>query len=209
MSTSVLDYAPTLDRDEKADFVVVGSGIAGLSVAYELSKAGQDVVVVDRGPVGKGMTSRTTAYLTAQCDDGFEQLVSRRGEEIARLWYQSQAAYRPHPGQPGGAWRRQRVPPPRWVSLPRTGDRRWYYRQGIRGHQKNRNAGRPSEGRPVQRTSCHSRAALPETGTFHPLKYLADLAKPIRVAGAFMRKRLRPTSRRMRTALKCGPGSIA
>jgi glycine/D-amino acid oxidase-like deaminating enzyme len=92
VSTSVLDYAPTLDRDEKADFVVVGSGIAGLSVAYELSKAGQDVVVVDRGPVGKGMTSRTTAYLTAQCDDGFEQLVSRRGEEIARLWYQSQAA---------------------------------------------------------------------------------------------------------------------
>jgi glycine/D-amino acid oxidase-like deaminating enzyme len=92
MSSSVIDDTPTLDRDEKADVVVVGSGIAGMSVAYELAKAGQDVVVVDRGPVGKGMTSRTTAHLTAECDDGFDQLISRRGEEIAKLWYQSQAA---------------------------------------------------------------------------------------------------------------------
>src|SRR4051812_3304934 len=92
MGTTVIDEAPALDRDEKADVVVVGSGIAGLSVAYELAKAGKDVVVIDRGPIGKGMTSRTTAHLTAQCDDGFDQLMSRRGEETAKLWYQSQAA---------------------------------------------------------------------------------------------------------------------
>ena len=92
MGTKVVDDAPALDRSEKADVVVVGSGIAGMSVAYELAKAGKDVVVIDRGPIGKGMTSRTTAHLTAQCDDGFDQLISRRGEETAKLWYQSQAA---------------------------------------------------------------------------------------------------------------------
>ena len=92
MGTTVIDEAPALDRDEKADVAVVGSGIAGLSVAYELAKAGKGVVVIDRGPIGKGMTSRTTAHLTAQCDDGFDQLINRRGEEIAKLWYQSQAA---------------------------------------------------------------------------------------------------------------------
>ena len=92
MKTKVADDAPALNRDEKAEVVVVGSGIAGMSVAYELVKAGKDVVIIDRGPIGKGMTSRTTAHLTAQCDDGFDQLISRRGEEIARLWYQSQAA---------------------------------------------------------------------------------------------------------------------
>jgi hypothetical protein len=42
--------------------------------------------------IGKGMTSRTTPHLTAQCDDGFDRLISRRGEDLARLWYQSQAA---------------------------------------------------------------------------------------------------------------------
>src|SRR5687767_11792290 len=91
MDTPVLD-ASTLDKSEVCDTVVVGSGIAGLSVAYELARAGQDVVIIDRGPVGKGMTSRTTAHLTAQCDDGFDKLISRRGEDIAKLWYESQAA---------------------------------------------------------------------------------------------------------------------
>jgi glycine/D-amino acid oxidase-like deaminating enzyme len=80
MDTSVYDDALTLQSDETADVIVVGSGIAGLSTAYELAKAGKKVVVVDRGPIGKGMTSRTTAHLTAQCDDGFDKLIARRGE---------------------------------------------------------------------------------------------------------------------------------
>jgi glycine/D-amino acid oxidase-like deaminating enzyme/nitrite reductase/ring-hydroxylating ferredoxin subunit len=81
-----------LDKEEKTDVVIVGSGIAGMSVAWELAKAGKDVVVLDRGPIGKGMTSRTTAHLTAQCDDGFHQLIGRRGEETAKAWFESQAA---------------------------------------------------------------------------------------------------------------------
>ena len=34
MGTKVLDDAPVLDKTEKADVVIVGSGIAGMSVAY-------------------------------------------------------------------------------------------------------------------------------------------------------------------------------
>jgi len=71
MGTSVLKDAPALDKEEKADVAIVGSGIAGMSVAYELAKAGKSVVILDRGAIGKGMTARTTAHLTAQCDDGF------------------------------------------------------------------------------------------------------------------------------------------
>src|SRR5689334_2679828 len=89
MDTPVLD-ASALDKSVVCDTVVVGAGIAGLSIAYELVRADQDVVVIDRGPIGKGMTSRTTAHLTAQCDDGFDKLISRRGEEMAKLWYESQ-----------------------------------------------------------------------------------------------------------------------
>src|SRR5262245_13726587 len=91
MGTKVLENAPALDKVEKADVVVVGSGIAGKSVAWVLVWAGKDVVILDRGPIGKGTTSRTTAHLTAQYDDGFHQLIGRRGGDIAKAWYQSQA----------------------------------------------------------------------------------------------------------------------
>jgi monoamine oxidase len=44
-----LGHAGRLASDETADVVVIGGGIAGLSVAYELAAAGQSVVVLDRG----------------------------------------------------------------------------------------------------------------------------------------------------------------
>jgi choline dehydrogenase-like flavoprotein len=54
METEVAPDAPSLRADDKADFVVVGSGIAGLSTAYELALRGKDVVVLDRGPIWQG-----------------------------------------------------------------------------------------------------------------------------------------------------------
>ena len=52
--------APRLQGRLRCDTVIVGSGIAGLSVAYELASAGRMVIVVDRGRIAGGMTSRTT-----------------------------------------------------------------------------------------------------------------------------------------------------
>src|SRR5205823_13812236 len=53
--------APPLQTDQTCDVVVIGSGIAGLSTAYELSRFGRSVIVIDRGKIGYGMTARTTA----------------------------------------------------------------------------------------------------------------------------------------------------
>ena len=92
MDTDVAPDAGTLNRDERADTVVIGSGIAGLSTAYELSQSGHDVVVLDRGKIGKGMTSRTTAHLASPSDDGFESLINTRGEKLARMFYESHSA---------------------------------------------------------------------------------------------------------------------
>jgi glycine/D-amino acid oxidase-like deaminating enzyme/nitrite reductase/ring-hydroxylating ferredoxin subunit len=92
MDCEVASTSPVLDRNESADTVVVGSGIAGLSIAYELAARGQSVVVLDRGSIGMGMTARTTAHLTPVCDDTLDSLVSRRGLDLARRFYRSQAA---------------------------------------------------------------------------------------------------------------------
>jgi glycine/D-amino acid oxidase-like deaminating enzyme/nitrite reductase/ring-hydroxylating ferredoxin subunit len=91
MDVEVAPAAP-LKRNEEADTVIIGSGIAGLSTAYELSLQGQSVVVLDRGKIGKGMTARTTAHLSFLCDDSFESLIRTRGVDLARLFLQSQMA---------------------------------------------------------------------------------------------------------------------
>jgi glycine/D-amino acid oxidase-like deaminating enzyme/nitrite reductase/ring-hydroxylating ferredoxin subunit len=92
MNTDVAPEAGTLRKAEQADTVVIGSGIAGLSSAYELARRGQNVVVIDRGPIGKGMTSRTTAHLVAICDDSLDAFLKLRGLDAAKLFYQSQSA---------------------------------------------------------------------------------------------------------------------
>jgi glycine/D-amino acid oxidase-like deaminating enzyme/nitrite reductase/ring-hydroxylating ferredoxin subunit len=80
-----------LDKDITCDVAVVGSGIAGLSTAYELTKAGRSVVILDRGLIGRGMTARTTAHLASWLDDYYHEFISIRGEEMARMFYASQA----------------------------------------------------------------------------------------------------------------------
>jgi glycine/D-amino acid oxidase-like deaminating enzyme/nitrite reductase/ring-hydroxylating ferredoxin subunit len=92
MDTEVAPDASTLDQSLTADTVIVGAGITGLSTAYELACRGQSVVVLDRGPIGYGMTARTTAHLTSLCDDSFDSLIQVRGIEMAKLFHQSHAA---------------------------------------------------------------------------------------------------------------------
>ena len=92
MKVEVYPDAPKFSGKKSCDTVIIGSGIAGLSVAYELASIGQKVIVIDRGPIAGGMTSRTTAHLAPICDDGLSALINLRGEETARLFQESQEA---------------------------------------------------------------------------------------------------------------------
>src|SRR5256885_16754414 len=92
MDIDVAPNARPLQSDKECDVAVIGSGIAGISTAYELAIEGQQVVVVDRGKIAGGITARTTAHLAPLCDDLTSAMISLRGEEIARLFYESQAA---------------------------------------------------------------------------------------------------------------------
>lgn len=91
MDTVVADV-PKLSENLTADAVVIGSGIAGLSTAYELTLRGHRVVVLDRGRIAGGMSARTSAHLTSQSDDGFQTVSKVRGLDGAKTFYQSHAA---------------------------------------------------------------------------------------------------------------------
>ncbi len=71
------------------DVVIVGGGIAGLTVAYRLVCDGRTVAVVEDGEVGSGETGRTSAHLVSVLDDRIAHLEDLYGEEDARLITQS------------------------------------------------------------------------------------------------------------------------
>lgn len=72
---------------------VVGAGIAGLTTAYLLQRAGYRVQVLDAAPgLAEGETGRTTAHLSSVLDDSFARLERLFGPEGARLAAQSHAA---------------------------------------------------------------------------------------------------------------------
>jgi glycine/D-amino acid oxidase-like deaminating enzyme/nitrite reductase/ring-hydroxylating ferredoxin subunit len=92
MTTEAAKSTPTLSSDTQADTIVVGSGIAGLSTAYELARSGKTVIVLDRGKIGGGMTSRTTAHLATEFDDYYHRHIAMRGIDEARGYFASQSA---------------------------------------------------------------------------------------------------------------------
>ncbi|MBL1084237.1 FAD-dependent oxidoreductase [Streptomyces actinomycinicus] len=81
---------PALDGDLDVDVAVVGAGIAGLSTAHELARAGQRVAVLEAGRAAGGVTGYTTAKLTAQHTLIYDRLRRTRGPEGARLYARSQ-----------------------------------------------------------------------------------------------------------------------
>ncbi|AOR31483.1 [Fe-S]-binding protein [Streptomyces fodineus] len=82
---------PALTGDLDVQVAVVGAGIAGLSTAHELARAGLGVAVLEAGRVAAGVTGYTTAKLTAQHTLVYDRLRHTRGPEGARLYARSQS----------------------------------------------------------------------------------------------------------------------
>lgn len=75
---------PPLPGDLEADVCVVGAGIAGVSVSYELTRAGRSVVLLDDGLPGSGETGRTTAHIATAFDDYYHEIERLHGLETSR-----------------------------------------------------------------------------------------------------------------------------
>ena len=61
----------SLKENLETDVVIVGGGIAGLSVAYCLIQSGKKVILVEDGFIGSGETGRTTAHFVTALDDRY------------------------------------------------------------------------------------------------------------------------------------------
>src|ERR1044071_4850271 len=92
MDTAELPEESTLTENISADVCVVGAGIAGMTTGYLLTREGKSVVILDDGPIGGGMTGRTTAHLVNALDDRYFELERLHGEEGSRLAAESHTA---------------------------------------------------------------------------------------------------------------------
>jgi glycine/D-amino acid oxidase-like deaminating enzyme/nitrite reductase/ring-hydroxylating ferredoxin subunit len=78
-----------LDGNRECDVCVIGAGIAGLSVAYQLLQAGRSVIVINDKQIGDGQTGRTSAHLSSEWDDRYFDAERELGQEMTKLIYDS------------------------------------------------------------------------------------------------------------------------
>src|ERR1041385_1655021 len=82
-STSLPRF-PKLNHDRRADVVVVGGGITGLTAAYLLTAAGRSVALLERDRCARVDTGHTTAHLTMVLDTRLPELVDTFGRDHAQ-----------------------------------------------------------------------------------------------------------------------------
>ena len=78
-----VSFAP-LSRSITTETCVIGAGLAGLNVAYELALAGHEVVVVDAGHVGWGASGRNGGFVSPGYALGHEALLNAVGQDHGR-----------------------------------------------------------------------------------------------------------------------------
>jgi glycine/D-amino acid oxidase-like deaminating enzyme len=83
-------FAP-LGGDLDVDVAVVGAGIAGICTAWELTRAGRTVALLEADRVAAGVTGNTTAKLTAQHGLIYAKLTGSFGPEAARHYARTQS----------------------------------------------------------------------------------------------------------------------
>jgi glycine/D-amino acid oxidase-like deaminating enzyme/nitrite reductase/ring-hydroxylating ferredoxin subunit len=176
-----IDVAPdngVLDGVHECDVAVIGSGIAGISTAYELCEQGKSVIVIDRGRICGGMTSRTSAHLAPLCDDLVSEMTKIKGLEATKLFCDSQAA---------AVDRIEEIQKKEKIDCDfRRLDGYLFQGRDMPEDMIDQELDAVREvGAPVERlmgvpfNNCEDRHVLryPKQATFHPLKYLAGVAE--------------------------------
>jgi glycine/D-amino acid oxidase-like deaminating enzyme/nitrite reductase/ring-hydroxylating ferredoxin subunit len=81
-----------LTEDATADVAVVGGGIIGVTTAFLLARNGANVILIEGGRLGQGVTGRTTAKVTSLHGLTYASLRRSHGIEKARAYAEANEA---------------------------------------------------------------------------------------------------------------------
>src|SRR2546429_6266329 len=181
VATTDVPSEKTLDKDTSTSICVIGAGIAGLTTAYLLAREGKSVIVVDDGPIGRGMTARTTAHLTNALDDRFYELERLFGEEGSRLAGESHTAAI---DRVEAIVREEKIDcefkrVDGYLFLPANGKLQVLEDELPAAHRAGLTGVRRLDRAPLESFDTGPCLHFPRQGQFHPLKYLTGLAHAI------------------------------
>jgi len=75
-----------MNHEQHRRIVVIGAGIVGASLAYQLARRGAQVTVVEAGGIASGVTGTSFAWINTSCA-GIDPIAALRGDAIA-AWRQ-------------------------------------------------------------------------------------------------------------------------
>jgi glycine/D-amino acid oxidase-like deaminating enzyme len=88
----IIPERPRLTSDIETDVAVIGGGMAGILIAYQLARRGIDVAVLEAERVGSGQTAGTTAKITSQHGHVYARLIAQCGRERAEQYARANQA---------------------------------------------------------------------------------------------------------------------
>lgn len=85
-----MDKYPKLTKNMQTDILIVGGGLTGGSLFYQLRDDKRKVTLVERSTLGMGATGRSSAKITFLQENIYTKLANNFDEFIASLYYESQ-----------------------------------------------------------------------------------------------------------------------
>lgn len=88
-ATTAMSEHPELAFNVRVNVAIVGGGVAGVTAAYLLKKAGRSVALIDGNQCGLGQSGRTTGHVASLPDWRPTALIERHGAERTRLLWEA------------------------------------------------------------------------------------------------------------------------
>jgi glycine/D-amino acid oxidase-like deaminating enzyme/nitrite reductase/ring-hydroxylating ferredoxin subunit len=170
-----------LSENMHTDVCIVGAGIAGMTTAYVLTRAGKAVIVLDDGRIGGGMTERTTAHLSTAIDDRYFEIEHLHGVKGAMLAAESHTAaidrIEAIVAAEGIACEFERLDG--YLFVPPNGSKDLLEREVTAAHRAGLMNVEHFKRAPIDGFDTGMCLRFPRQAQFHPLKYLAGLKRAI------------------------------
>lgn len=87
VKNGIINSYPSLKEDIECEILIVGGGITGSLLAYQMVKDGFDTVLIDKREICNGSSSATTSMLQYEIDVPLYELKNQIGSEGAILSY--------------------------------------------------------------------------------------------------------------------------